>query len=345
MKNLSQLLKVITLMNKLLNQNTINLSVLISIFFTLILSLIAGFRPLEYFRDAPIYLEIINSMDNIWEMEPTVWLINQINLLFFGGNNQIFFLIYAILGVSIKIFAINRISAFPLLSIYIYICLYFVLHEMTQIRVGVACGIFLLAIPDIVNKNYKNYFIKTIFAMSFHYSAIIMILLYFINAQTINKKLYFVLPILGLALAFIPNLMLNIFNLFEIILPSVISSKITTYLSLINDDDYNKINIFNFFILSLVFFYYFLLFNIDRFEEKIDIVLVKLFGLQLFIYYAFSSIPTFATRLSEFIGIALVITLSHFILMFKPLTVPLFLFFIWLSGYLWFISINRIINF
>jgi len=55
-KNLSQLLKVITLMNKLLNQNTINLSVLISIFFTLILSLIAGFRPLEYFRDASIYL-------------------------------------------------------------------------------------------------------------------------------------------------------------------------------------------------------------------------------------------------------------------------------------------------
>lgn len=322
-----------------------NLEILFYSYFTIGLIIIAGFRPLEYFRDTHVYLEMIATYDDLWMAEPTFWIINQFNQLLLGGNDQTFFLIYAILGVSIKIFAINRISAFPLLSIYIYICLYFVLHEMTQIRVGVACGIFLLAIPDIVNKNYKNYFIKTIFAMSFHYSAIIMILLYFINAQTINKKLYFVLPILGLALAFIPNLMLNIFNLFEIILPSVISSKITTYLSLINDDDYNKINIFNFFILSLVFFYYFLLFNIDRFEEKIDIVLVKLFGLQLFIYYAFSSIPTFATRLSEFIGIALVITLSHFILMFKPLTIPLFLFFIWLSGYLWFISINRIINF
>lgn len=327
------------------NQNTINVSTFISIFFALILSLVAGFRPLEYFRDAPIYLEIIRSMNSLWDMEPSVWLINQFNILFLGGEEQTFFLIYAILGVSIKIFAINRISAFPLLSIYIYICLYFVLHEMTQIRVGVACGIFLLAIPDIVNKNYKNYFIKTIFAMSFHYSAIIMILFYFINAQTINKKLYFVLPILGLALAFIPNLMLNIFNLLEIILPSVISSKITTYLSLINDDDYNKINIFNFFILSLVFVYYFLLFNIDRFEAKIDILLVKLLGLQLFIYYGFSSIPTFAIRLSEFIGISLLITIPHILLIFKQKLIPIFIILIWSSGYFWFISINRLINF
>lgn len=70
------------------------------------------------------------------------WIINQFNQLLLGGNDQIFFLIYAILGVTIKIIAINRLSSFTLLSVYLYICLYFVLHEMTQIRIVWLCGIF-----------------------------------------------------------------------------------------------------------------------------------------------------------------------------------------------------------
>ena len=344
MKNLSQLLKVITLMNKLLNQNTINLSVLISIFFTLILSLIAGFRPLEYFRDTHVYLEMIATYDHLWMAEPTFWIINQFNQLLLGGNDQIFFLIYAILGVTIKIIAINRLSSLPLLSVYLYICLYFVLHEMTQIRVGVACGIFLLAIPDIVNKNFRIYLFKTLIAMAFHYSAIIMLVVYFINNRNINRKIYFFLPIIGLFLAFIPNLMLTIFTFFEFILPSVIANKVTIYISLIDNEDYNKINIFNLFTLSLICFYYFALFNIWRLKTELDIVLIKFFGLQLFIYYAFSSIPVFAIRLSEFIGFSLILLIPNLIFMFKQKLLPLLVIIVWGGGYFWFVSIN-IINF
>jgi len=298
--------------------------------------------PLEYFHDTENYLTMIHTYDKIWQTEPTFWIINQ---LLSGGSDQIFFLIYATLGVSIKIYAIKRISSFPLLSVYLYICLYFILHEMTQIRVGVACGIFLLAIPDIVNKNFRMYLFKTLIAMSFHYSAIIMLVLYFVNNKNINRKIYFFLPIIGLILAFIPNLMLNIFTFFEFILPSVIANKVTLYLSLIDNEDYNKINTFNIFTLSLFLIYCFMLFNLNIIRTQLNIVMIQLFGIQLFVYYSFSSIPAFAARLSEFIGIILVILIPNLILMFKQKLFPILMLIIWSSGYFYFIGIKTLIIF
>ena len=180
--------------------------------------------------------------------------------------------------------------------------------------------------------------------MAFHYSAIIMLVVYFVNNKNINRKIYFFLPIIGLFLAFIPNLMLTIFTFFEFILPSVIANKVTIYISLIDNEDYNKINIFNLFTLSLICFYYFALFNIWRLKTELDIVLIKFFGLQLFIYYAFSSIPTFAIRLSEFIGFSLILLIPNLIFMFKQKLLPLLVIIVWGGGYFWFVSIN-IINF
>lgn len=318
---------------------------LLLIFISLLLILIAGFRPLEYFRDTEIYLEIIHSFDNFTGMEPTVFIINEINLLLFAGMDQSFFLIYAILAVSIKIYAIQRVSLFPLLSIYIYICLYFVLHEMVQIRVGVASAIFLLSISDIKNKKLTSYLFKTLLAVSFHYSSVVMILLYFINPKKINKIIWFSVPLFGLSLSFFPNLMFDILELSKIILPADIANKMNIYLLLINNEDYNKINIFNFFTLSLVGYYYLMLLNIYKFKSDIDILLVKLFGLQLFVYFSFSVIPAVATRVSDFIGVALIITLANFILVFKERIIPVLFVIIWLSGYLYFFSINRLINF
>jgi hypothetical protein len=330
-------------MNQIIFRNLLQL--LLITFISYVLISVAGLRSLEYFRDTSVYLDTIHSADRISGMEPTVWLIMQINLLLLGGSDQVFFLIYAILGVSLKIYSINRMSAIPLLSIFIYICLYFILHEMTQIRVGVACGFFLLAVPDIKNRNLRLYLLKTALAVSFHYSAIVMIFLYFINSDKINLKAYYILPLAGLLLANFPNVMLDFFRLFEFSSNSVFVSKIAIYLTLLNDDDYNKINIFNFFTTSLLFFYYFMLFNIKKLNSEFDLILIKLFGIQLFIYYACSSVPTFAMRLSDFIGITLVITIPHLALIFKQRFAPIILIVFFGSGYLWFIGINRLIQF
>ena len=125
-----------------------------------VLILIAGLRPIGIDRDSLAYVGIVGSDEvniNLLDKEPGFWLIYKINKIIFNGNTQCFFLIYALLGVSLKIFAIKKYSLLPFFSTFTYVCLYFILHEMTQIRAGVAAAIFLLALQDIKDKNLKSY--------------------------------------------------------------------------------------------------------------------------------------------------------------------------------------------
>ena len=148
----------------------INKKTLVLFTVALLLIFIAGFRPIGLDRDSPDYVILLNyvsllnipfSQANFLDIEPAFWMLVEINRVLFSSNERTFFLIFAIIGVSLKILAINRLSSMPFLSLLAYICLYFVLHEMTQIRAGVASGIFLLAIQDIVNRNLKKIHYKS----------------------------------------------------------------------------------------------------------------------------------------------------------------------------------------
>lgn len=160
----------------------------------LFLVLVASIRPIGLDNDSYGYIELIQKVKNndiSISIEPTFEIISYLT----NFNERIVFFIYASLAVSIKFLAIRQISKFPFLSIFTYISLYFVLLEMTQIRAGVAIGIFLLSIKDIYNRNLINFSLKIIAATLFHYSAIILILLYFLNPYKINKIVYFFIPI------------------------------------------------------------------------------------------------------------------------------------------------------
>ena len=52
------------------------------------------------------------------------------------------FLVYAIMGVSLKMFAFKKYSDHYILMLAIYLCYFYELHELTQIRAGVASGFF-----------------------------------------------------------------------------------------------------------------------------------------------------------------------------------------------------------
>lgn len=312
-------------------------------FIGLVLIMIAGFRPLQYFHDSDNYLIRIHSDDNIFDSEPTFWIINQFNKYILGGQDQTFFLIYAALAISIKLIAIRRYSLYPWLSLYLYICLYFLLHEMTQIRVGVAGSLFLLAIPDIANKNSKRYFVKTFFAVIFHYSAIVMVLLYFLKNERVNKKIYFLIPIFGFLIALLSESSIKLFTFLSAILPTFLSDKIIAYLTLKESNIFTEINLFSFFTLSLIAIYYFLLMNFDRIETKLNTILVKLFALQIFVFYAFVSVPVFSGRLSEFLGLNMILLIPNILLMFKQKAIPLILIILWASIYFKIIAINNLI--
>jgi len=302
----------------------------------LILILIAGLRPVGLDRDSTAYATVIQSVTKVsfLGLEPAFWVIKWFNDIFFHSNVHTFFLIFAALGVSIKFLAIKRLSKLPWLSVIAYLSMYFILHEMTQIRVGVAAGIFLLSIPDIYNRNFKKFIKKALLASLFHYSAIIVVPLYFLNPRKIGK-IYFLLPITGLLFAYFDLSKMLLTN-FVGALPEFLAYKVNIYLSLLELGEHSEINTFNvYYSFLLLIVSYFSLFRntMDKTKFSYDILFIKILSIMLFMFYFFSAMPVFAFRISEFLGVISIILLPNLVMYFKQKEIPLLLISLYFAFY------------
>lgn len=111
--------------------------------------------------------------------------------------------IYAVISCGLHLYGILRNSSSLLLSVLVYFGLFFVLHDMIQIRAAVVSAILLLSVRYIAERRWEIYFPLAMIAVLFHNSAIIMIPLYFIPYKRLNRYVWcgilLVSLILGLA--------------------------------------------------------------------------------------------------------------------------------------------------
>lgn len=334
---------------KNISNNNIYYSYLFIVFFVF-LFFIAGFRPLDIDRDSENYARTIQSFIithnyDFIRTEPFFYLIVDVSKLLFNNVVRGVFILYAFLGVSLKLYAIKKNASFPLLSLIVYFCLYFVLHEMTQIRVGVAAAIFLLAIPDIVNRNWKSYLIKTALATSFHYVAIIMLFIYLINSKNNKQLFYLFLPLIGI-LSAITNFGKYFLMSMISFLPEFLSYKINIYLTLHEMGMHTEINVFNLYYSSLLIIYYFSIININKFKKEIDVLQIKILGWMLFSFYFFSFLPVLAFRISEFLAIVLIFILPDLISIVRQKLFTSFIVFLYLISMLFnYIFIQKLFHF
>jgi hypothetical protein len=312
----------------LINRNILWISI-IGVF----LVLIAGLRSSEVSKDAMGYISILYNLEHIQTItiEPSFSLIAFI----VNYNETYLFLVYAIFAIVIKLIAIKRISIFPLFSIFVYISLYFILFEMTQIRVGVAIGIFLLSIKDIYERNIFNFLVKIAFATFFHYSMLITLFAFFINPKKINKSIYIILPLIAVAISIFSNklnLIHNILNILISIGPEFLKYKFQLISDNILLEKLGEINIFNFQYLSYIIIYYLLLIKIDllQMKNKYTILFLKLFAIAIISFYTLSSIPVLAFRISNIFGSVLILLLPMILLIFKDKKMPIIILSLWL---------------
>lgn len=292
---------------------------------------VAGFRPIGFDRDSFNYLDSFNSFNGFSELsnsnyldkEPTFWLISWLTNFISGNDARLLFVIYAALGIIIILFSVLKIANHPFVAIFCYIFLLFPLHGMTQIRAGVACAIFLSSIPDVVEKKPKSFFIKSALAVMFHYSAIVIFFVYLLKPKIINIKFYALLPLIGLCLAFFRNQFVAALGSAALFFPGFIEYKILMYIELLQDDIGGDINLFSIYYSSLLVFYYYIIFNIKKFEGKYDRMLIKLLGWTLFVYYAASFLPVIAVRVSELYGAVIIFIIPMLIHSFKEKLLPL----------------------
>ena len=244
------------------------------------------------------------------------WLVRHL----FGNNIVFLFAIYALLGVGIKYIALKKLTSLLFLSTLIYISEFFILHELTQIRVGVACAILLISVDCLYNHNLKKFIIFSICAIFFHFSAIIFIPLWFIKSNNINKKFYaMIIPFAYLV--YFSNV--NIFEVFINLVPiEYVQKKFEAYKHFQNQGIayYSKINVFNKVFISKCIIFYVLLWKSKLIEEKNKYVniFLKIEALSLSSFILLSTMPIFAFRISQMLGIVEIVLFPCLYYAFKP---------------------------
>lgn len=292
-----------------LNQDLSQLSkyavVTIFCFIGLLMILIAGSRFFGGDVDYAAYEYMIRNVsyrENSKELsfQFLLWL----NDVLFNSSVTVFMYIFAVLGVGIKFFALFKLSKIPLLSLILYVMSYFWLHEYVQIRAAVAIGIFILSIKDLSDGNLKKYMFKVALAIVFHWSSIILIMLYFI-VRCSKNRLFVYLPFLGL-LIYASN-----------ILPSLgFAEALDGQLG--PEYEVTPFNLNSYMNLMLFISSYFAFSARTDTDNQLEITLVKIFSFSYFLYCLLCAIgvPVAAFRFSEYFNVISVLIfpalISHY---------------------------------
>lgn len=279
----------------------------------LILILAAGFRDGRLYRD---YENYVNSYYSNSTLEYSFSIIASIAKCIQADNYIILFVIYAILGVGIKAIGICKITPFIFASLAMYIAYYYSLHELTQIRAGVAAALGIFSIPAIYEKKFIKFLIIISLAIFFHVSAAIYLLMYFINGDSFNKKKWAIFLGVGIwGTSFISQTILNLPILSTI--DFMRTEQLAHYTS-IDDGEYSIFttkSILNY-ILGGVYIYF-----SDRIYKynRYFFVIVKIYLISIIFKFIFDPMNSvLASRGGDLFAIVAIIMIPMLIYIIKP---------------------------
>lgn len=287
------------------------------------LAVVAGFRDIGVDQDSVGYFLYYNLDDARMAQaaEPTFVLIANITRSLFQSDGfRWLLLLYAIAGVALKILAISKLSKLAWLSILTYVSGYYLLHEVTQIRAGVASGLVLFSIYYIYHRRIFVFLSLVVVASLFHYSALVALPLYFLRRE-LNAPVKWAIAVavpLGIAIRAIG------INILYVVPVQLVESKIDTYTQSVA---YNSValNVFNaVYLIKYVLLYVFLFTNRNMREgSKYFPILLQIYALSMFSYLALSYNASFSIRISEMFGIVEIVLYPMLYYFARPRSVGL----------------------
>jgi len=226
------------------------------------------------------------------------------------------FAIYGVLSLYLKGMAICSLTALPFFSLLIFCSDFFVLHELTQMRAGLATGIMLLSIPSIYNRNRFRFCCYTVLAAMAHLSGLLMIPLWFLNGKQIRTLPWIIILCILYAIALVG---IDFVTILSYIPVQSIQNKYEFYTALNEFGDY-KANIFSLLFigktlitLTLLMFHRLLVRN-----NKYGILFLKIMLLSLYALLMFSQNMAAGLRISEFYGVVCILLFPMIYYLIKP---------------------------
>ncbi|MEG1728358.1 MAG: EpsG family protein [Bacteroidaceae bacterium] len=289
-------------------------SVIILASMTFVLIMVAGFRPIGIDNDSLSYVQSYQHPTGFLEIS-FLFISDLVRFIF--NDVRALFVIYALLGVIIKVYAIDKLTNLLFLSMAVYVSNFFILHEMTQIRVGVAAGLFLLSLKFIYDQKKKMAVFSILGAFLFHYSAVTLLPFLFMRTGSLNRIERFI------CIFIIPIAYLFSFtglDLLSSIPIPYIQQKLTAYKEIMDMGLGDTVNIFSLLFLMKVILYYLLLWKesiVRESDERISMFLrVEVASLASLIL--FSSIPVISFRLNELYGVVEICLFPLLFYIIKP---------------------------
>ncbi len=282
----------------------------------LIMAFVAGLRPEGIDHDYNTYVDMYYRSFSI-TTEPTFLLIVSF-VQFVCDDVVLMFLIYALLTMLVCARAIQKLTSLYALSLMYYLATFYLLHGMNQIRVAVAAGIFLLALPHLLEGNRKKYLLYILFATLFHYSASVLFFLVFFSGAPLKKWHIY---LLALSIPFAYLIYFLKINLFVAVPIPYFEEKMLAYQRLQDSGgQWDEINVFNLVFLARIAIFYFLLWKNRLITEcnKYAALLLKVEALALFAFVSLYVIPVLAIRLSELLAVVEVVLFPFLFYTLKP---------------------------
>jgi hypothetical protein len=303
-------------------------------FIGVVLILVAGLRSEDICRDYNTYrtyYEDIKNGGNHFFAEPTFVLITLIT-----PRIEWLMLIYATLSITIIFVGIKRLTEFYFFSILIYFSTGFIMHEMTQIRVGVAAALLLLCIEPIFSRNFIKFLIISLIAASFHFSALIILPFYFFRPNKFNILIFsliipasYLLHILGIHLTSLLYLFPIGGDVHQKLMMQIQSMTATGKIAPINV--FNIIQLLRIVLIAVLIWKSSLLQNSNKYFN----ILVKIYIFSVASFVLFADIPVFSFRISELLGVVEIILLPMIIYLIRQKILAYFLCFLFAFGALY----------
>lgn len=285
----------------------------ILIVITLLLSLFAGLRGVDVSRDYEPYLGSFNSILHggansglgiLPLFEPGfVWIVKACFWMFSRNGAPAVMLAFAFLSMVPKTLAIKRLSFNPFLVLLLYYCHFFFFQEMTQIRNGMACSLFFLALLSHLRSRHVETLLYIGIALLFHNSAILYLILFLIGTRRPNYGLYGGILLGAIVLGILKLPILSSLVGFDL---NLLSNKLTTYVDLADKGYMEEIRFFNVLnTLNVLMTAYLLGYAIYyKITEARFQLLLKCNIVGIFMYGLLIDVPSMAARFSELFGAA-----------------------------------------
>lgn len=269
----------------------------------------------SYSRDSSTYVNMFNMYGGSgWEhlsanmlQRETFFLLVSKLFYQFGISAVFLFLLYSALSLSVKLFLINTHSKDKWLSLAFFVSYFFLLHDSTQIRFGIAIAFLYLGLHFLADNRKLLFLAIVIFsAIMFHVvSLVFVVMLFFFN----SKSLWWLLGLVVVSIVLYP-VNLNVFllglvgdaiNYFDV--QGTFLNKLYSYLSKPSADIF--LGMFSrsamlVYLCAIVIFQY-----RDKFSTY-EVLCYNAFILSIFFYILLKDSVDFQVRIRDLFGFSLV---------------------------------------